>query len=68
MPWKVSIEIIKLLKINGCVFIETHYSYSTHERPWHFFQFSQNARKTYETWFTLEKFGDRVVKVLEELR
>lgn len=37
MPWKVSTEIIKLLKPGGCVFIETHYSYSSHERPWHFF-------------------------------
>lgn len=30
MPWKVSAEIIKLLKLNGHVFVETHYSYSTH--------------------------------------
>lgn len=43
MPWKVSVEMIKLLKLNGYVFIETHYSYSSHERPWHFFQFSENA-------------------------
>lgn len=43
MPWIVSTEIIKLLKPGGYVFIETHYSYSSHERPWHFFQFSENA-------------------------
>lgn len=43
MPWKVSLEIIKLLKPGGLIFIETHYSYSSHERPWHFFQFSENA-------------------------
>ena len=43
MPWKVSLEIIKLLRVNGYVFIETHYSYSSHERPWHFFQYSENA-------------------------
>lgn len=43
MPWKVSLEIIKLLKKGGYVFIETHYSYSSHERPWHFFQYSENA-------------------------
>ena len=43
MPWKVSTEIIKILKPGGYVFIETHYSYSSHERPWHFFQFSENA-------------------------
>lgn len=40
MPWIVAVEIHKLLKIGGYVFIETHFSYSSHERPWHFFQFS----------------------------
>lgn len=43
MPWKVSTEMIKLLKPNGYIFIETHYSYASHERPWHFFQYSENA-------------------------
>lgn len=58
MPWKVSTEMIKLLKLNGHVFIETHYSYSTHERPWHFFQFSENAL---DILFP-EKFGMRCIK------
>tara|TARA_B100000212_G_scaffold208205_1_gene157183 strand:+ start:4465 stop:5199 length:735 start_codon:yes stop_codon:yes gene_type:complete len=40
MPWIVSVEIQKLLKVGGYVFIETHFSFSSHERPWHFFQFS----------------------------
>ena len=40
MPWVVAVEIQKLLKVGGYVFIETHFSYSSHERPWHFFQFS----------------------------
>lgn len=40
MPWVVAEEIQKLLKVGGCVFIETHFSYETHERPWNFFQFS----------------------------
>ncbi|GHV20913.1 hypothetical protein FACS189494_05520 [Spirochaetia bacterium] len=45
MPWIVSLEISKMLKIGGIVFIETHYSYSysSHESPWHFFQFSDIA-------------------------
>lgn len=58
MPWKVSMEIIKLLKVNGCVFIETHYSYSSHERPWHFFQFSENAL---DVLFP-QKFGMECIK------
>lgn len=43
MPWIVAIEISKLLKVGGIVFVETHFSYSSHERPWHFFQFSDMA-------------------------
>lgn len=40
MPWVAATEIQKMLKIGGCVFVETHFSFSSHERPWHFFQFS----------------------------
>ncbi len=40
MPWVVALEIQKLLKVGGHVFVETHFSFSSHERPWHFFQFS----------------------------
>jgi SAM-dependent methyltransferase len=43
MPWIVAVEIAKLLKVGGLVFVETHFSYSSHERPWHFFQFSDMA-------------------------
>lgn len=46
MPWLVAIEISKLLKVGGIVFVETHFSFSSHERPWHFFQFSDMALKT----------------------
>ena len=40
MPWIVAVEIAKVLKVGGVVFIETHFSFSSHERPWLFFQFS----------------------------
>jgi hypothetical protein len=46
MPWIVATEIAKLLKVGGVVFVETHFSFSSHERPWHFFQFSDMALKT----------------------
>ncbi len=45
MPWLVAAEIGKLLKVGGIVCIETHFSWSSHERPWHFFQFSDMALK-----------------------
>lgn len=40
MPWKVATEISKLLHVGGIVLIKTHFSFSSHERPWNFFQFS----------------------------
>lgn len=58
MPWQVSLEIIKLLKVGGYLFIETHYSFSSHERPWHFFQYSENALNV----LFPEKFGIKCLK------
>ena len=43
MPWVVAVEIAKLLNVGGFVFVETHFSFRSHERPWHFFQFSDMA-------------------------
>jgi hypothetical protein len=40
MPWVVAEEIAKVLKVGGLLFVETHFSFSAHERPWNFFQFS----------------------------
>lgn len=40
MPWVAAMEIQKMLKVGGFMFIETHFSFSSHERPWNFFQFS----------------------------
>lgn len=58
MPWQVALEIIRLLNNDGYVFIETHYSFSSHERPWHFFQFSENALNV----LFPEKFGMKCCK------
>lgn len=43
MPWVAALEIAKLLKVGGYVFVETHFAFGSHERPWHFFQFSDMA-------------------------
>jgi hypothetical protein len=40
MPWVVATEIAKVLTVGGHVFVETHFSYAAHDRPWNFFQFS----------------------------
>ena len=46
MPWVVATEIANMLKVGGTVFIETHFTYMSHERPWHFFQFSDMALRS----------------------
>lgn len=46
MPWIVTTEIAKMLKVGGIVFVETHFSFSSHERPWHFFHFTDMALRT----------------------
>ena len=45
MPWLVAQEIAKMLKVGGMLYIETHFSFASHERPWHFFQYSDMALK-----------------------
>lgn len=40
MPWVAVVEIAKMLKVGGVLYVKTHFSYSAHERPWNFFQFS----------------------------
>lgn len=44
-PWLVAEEISKILKINGYVFIDTHWNFKSHERPWNFFNFSDLGLK-----------------------
>lgn len=40
MPWVAATQIHKLLRLGGHVFVETHFSFPSHERPWHFFHFT----------------------------
>jgi SAM-dependent methyltransferase len=56
-PWLVVEEISKVLKVGGVAVIETHFSYSEHEMPWHFFQFNSVAL---EILFN-EKLGFEVI-------
>lgn len=45
MPWIVAEEINKVLKVGGYIAIETHFSFTSHQRPWHFFQYSDMGLK-----------------------
>lgn len=46
MPWLVASEMAKLLNVGGEVYVITHFSFSSHERPWHFFHFTDMALRT----------------------
>lgn len=43
MPWVVAEEIARILRPGGHAFIYTHFSFSEHEMPWHFFQFNHKG-------------------------
>lgn len=45
MPWKVAIEMSKVLKLGGRAFIASHASYPLHDTPWDFWRFSTDAWK-----------------------
>ena len=41
MPWKVSLELNRIMKPGGIVMINTHQTWPSHEEPWDFFRFSE---------------------------
>lgn len=40
MPWRVSLELNKVMRIGGIAMINTHQSWPSHEEPWDYFRFS----------------------------
>lgn len=43
MPWKVVLEINKVLNDGGLVYTECHQAWPVHEEPWDFLRFSKDA-------------------------
>lgn len=43
MPWKVVLEINKILKTGGVGFVATHQSLGLHDMPWDFWRYSDTA-------------------------
>lgn len=43
MPWVVAEEISRVLRVGGVACVATHFSFSEHEMPWHFFQFNSTG-------------------------
>ena len=58
MPWKVVLELNKVMKTNGIVMIFTHHSFPLHDLPWDYYRFSDNA------WYSLfnKETGFEVIK------
>jgi SAM-dependent methyltransferase len=55
MPWKVVVEINRVLRPGGLVCVMTHQTWNVHEEPWDFWRFSEytwpvlfNARSGFE--------------------
>jgi SAM-dependent methyltransferase len=43
MPWKVALELNRVLTPGGLVFTQTHQTWPMHEQPWDFWRFSDRA-------------------------
>jgi len=43
MPWKVAIELNKVMKKGGILFISTHQAFPLHDEPWDFWRYSDKA-------------------------
>ncbi len=43
MPWKVAVEMNRVLRIGGMAYIHSHQSQPMHDMPWDFFRFSDKS-------------------------
>jgi hypothetical protein len=43
MPWKVAIEMNRVLNVGGCALIISHNAWPLHEEPWDFWRYSKEA-------------------------
>ncbi len=46
MPWKVALELNRVLEPGGLVYTATHQTWPVHEEPWDFWRFSQHSWQT----------------------
>lgn len=43
MPWKVAVEMNRVLKPGGLAYIQSHSAYPLHDEPWDFWRYSRDA-------------------------
>ncbi|MBF0591631.1 MAG: methyltransferase domain-containing protein, partial [Nitrospirae bacterium] len=46
MPWKVALEINRVVRPGGFVYIASHHTYPMHEMPWDFWRYGKDAFST----------------------
>ncbi|MBF0538688.1 MAG: class I SAM-dependent methyltransferase [Nitrospirae bacterium] len=46
MPWKVALEINRVVRRGGLVYIGSHHTYPMHEMPWDFWRYGKDAFST----------------------
>lgn len=46
MPWKVALELNRVLEPGGIVYTSTHQTWPPHEEPWDFWRFSAHSWRT----------------------
>ena len=61
MPWKVALEMNRVLKLGGMAWISTHQTVGMHDRPWDFWRFSDTAWDALFNHATGFRIVDRVV-------
>jgi hypothetical protein len=45
MPWKVAVEMNRVLKLGGIALVHTHQTLGMHDMPWDYYRFSDEAWK-----------------------
>ena len=43
MPWQAAVEIAKIMRIGGLIFVQAPQTWPLHDEPWDFFRFSRDA-------------------------
>jgi SAM-dependent methyltransferase len=55
MPWKVAVEINRVMRAGGLLFLSTHPTWPRHELPWDFWRFGSEAfRVLFNKWTGFE--------------
>jgi len=62
-PWKVVLEMNKVLRTGGHIFVATHPVWAPHELPWDFWRFPENAFRALFNEYT----GFEIISIAEGL-